>query len=83
LRNGSGCLIPTSRLNREHAKHCTRTLTLATLTRPSEPKGADSIPFSGRVGRSALNPRSYTAVLSASNAGGRSKSVTLAFVVAR
>ena len=83
LRSGRGCLAPTAKLKRKHAKHCTRTLKLGTLTRSSEPKGTDSIAFSGRIGHCALSPRSYKAMLSASNAGGRSKAVTLAFVVVR
>jgi hypothetical protein len=83
LRHGHSCLAPTAKLKRTHAKHCTRTLTVGTLTRSNEPKGADSIPFSGRIGHRALSPRAYHAVLSASDAGGRSKPVTLAFIVVR
>ncbi len=83
LRHGHSCLAPTAKLKRAHAKHCTRTLTVGTLTRSNEPKGADSIPFSGRIGHRALSPRAYHAVLSASDAGGRSQAVTLAFTVVR
>jgi DNA-binding beta-propeller fold protein YncE len=83
LRHGHSCLAPTAKLKRAHAKHCTRTLTVGTLTRSNEPKGADSIAFSGRIGHRSLSPRAYHAVLSASDAGGRSKAVTLAFIVVR
>ena len=83
LRHGHSCLTPTATLEREHAKRCMRTLSLATLTRSSEREGADSVPFSGRIGRTALSPRDYTAVLNASNSDGRSQSVPLAFVVVR
>ena len=53
------------------------------LIRASEPNGADSIPFSGRIGHRALSPRAYHAVLSARDAGGRSNAITLAFTVVR
>jgi len=83
LQHAHSCLAPTDKLKRAHAKRCTRTLTVATLTRANVPKGADSVPFSGRIDRRALSPRSYNAVLSASNAAGRSKPVTLSFTVVR
>jgi hypothetical protein len=83
LRRGHSCLAPSAKLRRKHAKRCTRTLTVGTLTRSSELKGADRIPFSGRIGHRALSPQLYKALLSASNAGGHSTPVTLAFVVVR
>ncbi len=83
LRHGHSCLAPTAKLRHAHAKRCTRTLTVGTLTRSNEPKGADSVPFSGRIGHRALAPRAYHALLSASDAGGRSNPVTLAFAVVR
>jgi DNA-binding beta-propeller fold protein YncE len=82
LRRGHKCLAPTLRLRRAHAKPCTRALTVGRLTR-NEPKGADRVAFSGRIGRRALAPRAYHAVLSASDASGRSKAVTLGFTVVR
>ena len=81
LRHGHSCLAPTAKLKRTHAKRCTRTLTVGTLTRASEPHGADSLPFSGRIGHRALSPQLYKAALSATDAGGRSKTVTLSFTV--
>jgi alpha-tubulin suppressor-like RCC1 family protein len=83
LRSGHSCRAPSATLERRHAKRCTRTLTLGTLTRTGEEKGADSIPFSGRIGHRALSPHSDEAVLSASNTGGRSKPITLSFAVVR
>jgi hypothetical protein len=83
LRDGRSCLKPTAKLERAHSKNCTRALSVATLIRTNEPAGADRIPFSGRVGRTALGPRGYTAVLSASSADGHSKPVSLPFVVVR
>jgi hypothetical protein len=83
LRHGRSCLAPSARLRAAHAKRCTRTLTLGTLTRASEPVGADSVSFSGRLGRSALSAGAYKALLSASNTGGSSKPVTLGFTIVR
>jgi hypothetical protein len=83
LRRGRSCLAPTTKLRRKHAKHCTRTLTVGTLTRSNEPRGVDSVAFSGRIGHRALPPGACNAILSASNASGRSKAVRLAFVVVR
>jgi hypothetical protein len=81
LRHGHSCLAPSATLKREHAKHCTRTLALGTLTRASEPAGADKVAFSGRIGDSPLPPGAYTALLSASNTAGNSIPVTLAFTI--
>ncbi len=81
LRHGHSCLAPSAKLKRAHAKRCTRTLTVGTLTRVSEAEGADSVPFSGRIGHRALTAGAYDAVLIASNSVGRSKPVTLGFVI--
>jgi hypothetical protein len=83
LRRGRRCLAPTARLRRAHAKRCSRALTVGTLTRSNEPKGADSVAFSGRIGHRALAPRAYHAVLSAGDIGGRSNAVMLGFTVVR
>jgi hypothetical protein len=56
---------------------------VGTLTRSQEPAGADRVAFSGRVGHRALGPRPYRAVLAASDVGGRSNAVTLAFAIVR
>jgi YVTN family beta-propeller protein len=81
LRHGHSCLAPSPKLKRAHAKRCTRTLTVGTLTRARERQGADSVAFSGRIGHRALGPQPYRAVLSASNTGGRSTSVMLSFAI--
>jgi hypothetical protein len=83
LRRGRSCVTPTPKLKRAHAKSCTRTLTVGTLTRANMRTGADVVAFSGRVGRRALSPGAYRALLRASNAGGRSKPVALVFIVVR
>jgi hypothetical protein len=83
LRKGHSCRAPSSKLERANAKRCTRTLTVGALTRASEAKGADSIPFSGRIGHRALSLGAYTATLGATNAAGRSKPVTLRFTIVR
>jgi hypothetical protein len=83
LRRGRGCRAPTAKLRHEHLKRCTRTLAVGTLVRAHEAAGADRVAFSGRIGRRALNPGAYHAVLSASDRAGVSKSVTLAFTVVR
>ncbi|HEX4435545.1 MAG TPA: hypothetical protein VH061_02000 [Solirubrobacteraceae bacterium] len=82
LRHGSLCVAPSARLVKAHAKHCTRTVTVGTLTRAHEAAGADEIAFTGRVGRRALKAGSYHAVLSASNTQSTAKPVTLSFTVA-
>ena len=83
LRRGHSCVAPSAKLRHKHAKHCNRTLKVGTLTRAIEPKGIDSIAFSGRIGQHPLKPGPYKALLSASNAGGHSAPVTLSFIVVR
>ena len=83
LRRGHSCVAPTARLKRTHAKRCTRTLRLGTLTRAAERQGLDAVAFSGRIGRRPLAARAYKATLTASSAAGRSALVTLSFVVVR
>ncbi len=83
LRHDHSCVAVTRALTRAHTKPCTRMLTLGTLTRSIEPQGADIVPFSGRIGQRALSPGVYDAALLASDTAGRSKPVTLAFVVVR
>ncbi len=83
LRHGRSCLPPTAKLRRRHAKHCTRTVTVARLTRSNEPSGADAVAFSGRIGHRPLSPLTYRATLIANNASGSSKPATLSFTVLR
>jgi hypothetical protein len=83
LRRDHSCVAPSAKLRRAHAKRCTRTLTLGTLTPAGEPAGADSLAFSGRIGTRALAAGTYNVVLSASNAAGHSKPVKLGFAIVR
>jgi hypothetical protein len=79
LRRGKTCATPTRKLRRAHAKPCTRTVVLGTLTRAHEPQGRDAIAFSGRIGQRALRRGTYAAILKADNAAGVSRAVRLAF----
>jgi hypothetical protein len=82
-QSGRRCVAPTAELIRKHAKRCTRTVALGTLTRANQAAGTDRIPFSGRIGRQALKPGNYNAALQASNAAGRSNAIVLPFVVVK
>lgn len=57
-RKGSRCVKPTPALRR--AKKCTRYTRAGTLTRASA-KGANTVTFSGRIGRKGLRPDRYCA----------------------
>jgi hypothetical protein len=83
LLHGKGCVAPTAALKAKHAKHCTRTLKDGQLTRASEAAGADSVPFTGRLGTKALPAGAYSAALTAMNEGGSSNTVTVTFKVVR
>jgi PKD domain len=83
LRSGKGCLAPSAKLRRRHAKRCNRTLTVGTLTRANERQGAGNLPFSGRIGAKPLAPGKYEAVLTASAGGLASAAVTLSLTVVR
>jgi PKD domain len=82
LRYHRGCVAPTATLTDNHAKRCTRTLTLGTLTRSNEHSGTDSIFFSGRIGHRALSPHAYKALIEARNTSTR-EDTTLSFTVVR
>jgi PKD domain len=63
LRSGRRCLAPSRRLRRAGARRCTRRgVLLPALTRASH-AGANAVPFSGRLGRRALRPGRYRALL--------------------
>ena len=69
-RRGGQCVRPSLRL--AHAKGCTRYRAVGTLSRIGK-AGANSTRFSGRLGRRALRPGAYRAVIRATdNAGNRS-----------
>jgi hypothetical protein len=72
----------TSRKNRGR-KRCTRFVKKGTLTRAGA-AGANSVKFTGRIGRRALKPGSYRVSITATDAAGnRSKPKTLSFRVVR
>ncbi len=83
LRRGRSCVAPTKKLRRAHAKRCTRKVTVSTLTRSGLRKGANSIAFSGRIGRRPLAPRAYRATLTAIGAGKRSAPIAVEFFIVR
>jgi hypothetical protein len=61
---------------------CTRTLTIATLTRTAN-GGPNKVEFSGRVGGNALKPARYQAVFTAIDAAGASAPSTLGFTIVK
>jgi hypothetical protein len=78
-RKGRRCVRPTRRLRR--ARRCTRLIAKGTLTRRSK-LGANSVRFTGRIGRRKLAPGRYAAVLRARDvAGNVSGKRTLAFTI--
>jgi Phosphoesterase family len=81
VRSGLRCVTPTRALRRAHAPGCRRALGVGTLASANEAAGADHVPFTGRIGHHPLAGASYTATLTARNAAGVSKPVTLHFVV--
>lgn len=76
---GRQCRRASRRLRRTPA--CTRWEKAGTLVRKGVDPGRRSVVFSGRIGRRALAPGSYRAVVTAANAAGSSKPATLAFAV--
>jgi hypothetical protein len=80
-RKGKRCVKPTRKLHR--AKKCTRFTAAGTLTRSGQ-AGANTVPFSGRIGRKKLGPGTYRARLIATDAAGnRSLTKTLKFKIVR
>jgi Tol biopolymer transport system component len=79
-RSGGRCKKPTRRLRKRPA--CVRYVKKGALVRGLK-AGRHSIAFSGRIGRKALKPARYRAVLIARNAGGKSKPVKLNFRVTK
>jgi hypothetical protein len=79
-RAGGRCVRPSPRLR--HAKPCIRYVGVGMLRRTGT-QGANSIRFSGRIGRRALRPGRYRAVIAATDAAGnRSALRTATFRVA-
>jgi PKD repeat protein len=53
------------------------------LTRAKLHNGPNAIKFSGRIGKRALKPGKYKATLTASNAKGKAKPITMGFTIVR
>ena len=84
LRRGRSCVAPTRKLRRAHARPCTRRITVGTLTRSRLRKGANSIAFSGRIGRRPLVPHAYRATLDRRSARANARApVSVDFIVVR
>jgi hypothetical protein len=74
-RKGAKCVRPSPQLKR--AKRCTRYHTTGTLTRAAT-NGANSTTFTGRIGRRALPPGTYRAIITATDAAGNRSTPTAA-----
>jgi hypothetical protein len=80
-REGVSCVAPTRRLAR--AKRCVRFVRAGRLVHASQ-AGRNVLPFSGRIGRRALRPGTYRAVMQAATSAGRhSRSVRVSFAILR
>ncbi len=78
-RKGGKCVRPTRALRR--ARRCTRLVAKGTLSRNSK-LGANSVRFTGRIGRRKLAAGKFAAIVTAiDSAGNRSNPRTLAFTV--
>jgi hypothetical protein len=62
---------------------CTRTDTIATLTRTGQDVALNRVAFSGRIAGKALKPGHYRALLTAIDAAGASPGQTLGFTIVR
>ena len=79
-RSGGRCVAPSPRLR--NARRCTRYSTVGALRR-SGAKGVNAIRFSGRIGKRALRPGRYRALISATDvAGNRSQLRSAGFRIA-
>lgn len=77
-RVGGRCLPDARKLR--HRPRCTRTATVATLTRTAH-AGLNKVAFTGRIRTRALKPGRYTAVFTPVDAAGTSSSGTLSFAI--
>ena len=81
-RSGRRCVKPRRAL--QSRKRCTRYVPSGTLVRAGLAAGARRVSFSGRIGRRALRPGAYRALIVATDlAGNRGRRVTLRFRVVR
>ena len=79
-RVGRSCRAASRRLRRR--PRCTRSVTLATLTRSGH-AGLDLVQFSGRLRGRALAPGRYRGVFTAIDSAGASPARTLSFTIVR
>ncbi len=79
-RVGRSCRANSRRLR--HKPRCTRTITIATLTRSAH-AGLNKVPFSGRISGKALAPGSYRAAFTAVGSAGASPGKTLSFTIVK
>ncbi len=77
-RVGRSCRAEARRLR--HKPRCTRTITIATLTRLGHP-GLNKVPFSGRIRATALPPGLYQVSFTAVDGAGASPPKTLSFTI--
>jgi hypothetical protein len=82
VRRGKSCVAPRTK-SKPHAKRCSRAVKAGTLTRAHLHNGPNAIAFSGRIGKRPLKPGAYAATVTASNAKGKAKAVTLKFTVVK
>ena len=79
---GRKCRPESRRLRKR--KRCTRYVRKATLTRRKRKAGANTVSFSGRIGRKALRAGRYRVTVSAKDAAGnRSKGRRTSFTIVR
>jgi hypothetical protein len=83
LRSGRRCVRPSRRLRGARARRCTRLVAVRPALTRAGRAGANSVPFSGRIGRRALAPGRYVATLTASANGRAGPPSRLAFRVVR
>jgi hypothetical protein len=79
-RAGRTCKPATHALRRK--PRCTRTITIATLTRTAH-SGPNSVAFTGRIGGKPFRPGNYEAVITATDSAGQSPAQTLRFTIAK
>jgi hypothetical protein len=79
---GNKCKPPSRKLRKR--RKCTRLVRAGTLTRRNLPAGANSVPFSGRIGKKKLAVGSYqTSIVATDTAGNKSRPRTLKFTIVR
>lgn len=69
-RSGKACKKETAKLRKRHAKTCTRSTKIGTVSRAAVAAGATKGAFKGRVGKKTLKAGAYRATLTATDAAG-------------